>query len=138
MKSVTLKFAVFLTLLPVLSHAEDNNYKYIFKPSCNCIITKDNPVGIELISIFPYTNDPDVHEHGTGFYNLIGDKRVDSFNVSTFLNPKFSCQPCMAGLEAGKKYVFYFNGKPGMEQPAVMLYKDAKGVIREEKPKKED
>jgi len=107
---------------------DKHNYKYEFKASCNCIISKDNPAGIEEVSIFPYETDPDIHEHNAGYYAKNSKEIVTQFSLTDFSPKDFGCQPCFSFI-TDKKYVFVFKGKPDKDEVSVKLYKDSKGEI---------
>lgn len=132
MKSTALKICAIMLLLPAMSHAKKvHNYKYVYKEGCNCFISKDNPAGIEQVTISSYNNDPDVHVN-IGFYHVNSSAKVDSFSLADFSPKHFGCQPC-ATIQPGINYVIYFMGKPGMDQVEFRIHKDEKGKITVEK-----
>jgi hypothetical protein len=132
MKSTAL--ALFM-MLPFLSFAKkDHNYKYTFNASCKCIINKDNPKGIEQVTIASYENDPAVHSI-VGYYHGTSATRVDTFSVVDYSPKSFSYYPFAFNFEANKKYVFMLPGKPDMDQVEILLTKDDKGVIKQLKNK---
>lgn len=127
MKATTLPYMVLALLLPILSGAKEHNYKYIYKSSCNCILSKDNPKGMEHVSIATYETDPDVH-HIVGYYASTSASPVDTFSLTDFSPKKMQCYPCMV-MSPGTKYVFYFPGKDDMDQAELKLHKEEKGGI---------
>lgn len=106
------------------------NYKYEFKESCNCIMSKNNPDGITQVAVYPYDTDPEIHEHNCGFYIQTSKEKVKEFSLTDFSPKDFSCQPCFSFIPE-KKYVFVFRGKEDMDDVQLKIFKDAKGVIRE-------
>jgi hypothetical protein len=114
-------------MLPVLSQAKGHNYKYVYKPACNCFISKNNPNGIERVVVATYTSDPDVHMT-VGFHHTYTPEKTDTVSLTDFSPRHFQCQPC-AVIQPGVKYVLYFEGKPGMDQVEVKLHKDEKGKV---------
>jgi hypothetical protein len=105
------------------------NYKYAFKSSCNCIVSKNNPAGIEEVSVFPYDKDPEIHEHNAGYYSKTSQNVVKQFNLLTFNPADFSCNPCLSFVP-DKKYVFMLKGMPGKDDVSVKVYKDKMGVLQ--------
>jgi len=127
MKRVALTFGALFLLMPFLSQAKGHNYKYVYKAACKCIISKDNPAGIETLTVATYDKDPDIHMT-IGFHHTFGTEKTDSISLVDFSPKHFTCQPC-ATIQPGIKYVLYLQGKPEMDQVEIKLHKDDKGEI---------
>ena len=135
MKKIFLKLGLLSMLVLLVTAANGqsgHNYKYQYKASCKCIISKDNPAGIEQVSVFPYKTDPDVHEHNCGFYGKTATTKVDTFSLKDFSPKDFSCYPCMS-FQPNTKYAFCFPGKDDFSSVTVCIVVDEKGEIKEEK-----
>ena len=135
MKTRFIKCSMLFALLAIsigLRAQSGHNYRYIYNAACKCIISKDNPIGIDEISVFPYLTDPDVHEHGVGYYEKVAKTKVDTFSIATFSVNNFTCYPCM-NFEPGKKYAFVFHGKDDLGPVTVCFSVNDKGEIKEVK-----
>jgi hypothetical protein len=134
MNTGLLKFGLIILTLAFFNSANaqsKKNYKYQYKEKCNCIVSKNNPAGIEKITVGVYTTDPDVHQL-VGYYNKLAKGKVDTFHLDTFSPKDFQCYPCVT-LMPSTNYVFYFPGKDDMDEVPLMLSTDANKVIKENK-----
>jgi hypothetical protein len=120
--------AVLFVLMFLLTSC--GSYKYMYDAKSKSVVSKGNPKGITLVSIFPYDNDPDIHGHGAGYYEKSTTKKMKQFCVDPINVTEFRCYPCF-GFVPEQKYVFMFKGKPGQYDVAVKLVKDKDGVVRE-------
>ena len=128
MRTIHTGSAVLLLIMLMLSSC--GGYRYVYDAKSKSVVSKGNPNGITLISIFPYDNDPDIHGHGAGYFERATTEKIKKFTVDPMNTTNYRCYPCFAFVPE-QKYVFMFKGKKGQYDVPVKLIKGKDGVVRE-------